>query len=337
MPVVREIMALGHEAVIAADGRAYDLLRDEFPEVKFIRLKGYRPVYPAGGSMVLAMALQLPKFLSAIAREHFQLKKVIRECSIDAVISDNRYGLWSEKIPSVFITHQLFIRMPAGMHWMEPAINRLNHFFISRYTACWIPDAAGSDNLSGALSHGNGVPGNARYIGMVHRLTAGSEPVNDACDLLAVISGPEPQRTLLEAEITKQALQLPLRTLIVRGMPESSSRKKLNGRVETVSHLSTPALSAAMRQAKAVVCRAGYSTLMELMALQKKAIIIPTPGQTEQEYLADRCMKLNYFVVQKQAEINLMKGWVEVQQASPPLAPYSNGLRSALSRLLHTG
>ena len=119
IPIIGEIIGQGHEVVLATDGRALELLKTEFPQVPAIRLHGYHPVYPKDDAMVLKMAFQTPKFLAAIAREHFALEKIIRVHAIDYVISDNRYGLWTKTVPTVLITHQLFIRMPANMKWKK--------------------------------------------------------------------------------------------------------------------------------------------------------------------------------------------------------------------------
>ncbi|HXH19910.1 MAG TPA: glycosyltransferase [Chitinophagales bacterium] len=328
IPVINEILSYGHEPVLAADGRAFDLLKGEYPQLKIIRLKGYHPRYPAQGNMAAAMFFQLPKFFFAIAREHIELKKIIREYSIDAIISDNRYGLWSDSIPSVFITHQLFIRMPERMKWLEKVVNGLNHYFIRQFRHCWVPDFAGEENLSGELSHRSRMPLKVEYIGLLCRKSQAGNAIGNRCkyDLLALLSGPEPQRTLFEEEMKRQLLQLKLRALIVRGVTEENKTEKVNDFIEAVSHLSAHRLFEAMESSEVVVCRAGYSSLMELITLQKKAVIIPTPGQTEQEYLARRCRMLNYFASQLQHEMNLKSALQAVKRTHPVMAasPSSN-------------
>lgn len=335
IPIIREIIALGHEPIIASDGRSLDLLHSEFPGLTIIRLPGYNPVYPKNGSMFPKMGLQVPKFLFAIAREHYQLKKIIRNYSIDAIISDNRYGCWSEKVKSVLITHQVFIRMPSGMGWMQPAFNLPNHFFIRQYHACWVPDEAGDMNLSGELSHGK-IPAKVRYIGLLSRFQlnhAEENPKHDGYDLLALLSGPEPQRTILEKKIIRQSTDSKIRTLIVRGITEENNQLRLNEFVEMASHLKSEQLGKAISRAKAVICRSGYSSLMDLIALQKKAIIIPTPGQTEQEYLAERCGNADYFLPQKQSEIDLNEALSQFERTTLPRIP-ANTFRKELIELI---
>jgi len=335
IPIIEEIIRLGHEPIIATDGRAFDLLQSEFPGLQIIRLPGYNPVYPKNGNMFLKMGFQVPKFLFTIAREHYQLKKIIHNYSIDAIISDNRYGCWSKKIKSVLITHQIYIKMPAGMKWMQLAFNLPNHFFIKQYHACWVPDEEGEMNLSGTLSHG-AMPANVRYIGLLsrfHLIHAEENSEHTGYDLLALLSGPEPQRTILEKEIIKQSTISKIRTLIVQGVTEGSNRERLNEFVEMVSHLKSRELGQAVSRAKAVICRSGYTSLMDLIVLQKKAIIIPTPGQTEQEYLAERCGDANYFLPQRQSEIDLNDALSQFEKTNL-LKMSANNFRKELIELL---
>lgn len=312
IPIIHEILAQEHEVVLAADGRALELLKAEFPAVTCIRLPGYHPLYPKDGSMVWKMAVQVPKFLRAIAREHFQLKKIIREYSIEAVISDNRYGLWSKSTPCVLLTHQLFIRMPAGMKWFEPAVNLLNHFFIRKFQRCWVPDVESDENLSGELSHGKPIPSNVEYLGILSRFSV--SPAGKKYDVLALLSGPEPQRTILEEKIICQLTALPLRALVARGVPEETSVVQRTKNMEVVSHLESKKLNEAFLQSEVVICRSGYSSIMELASLGKAAILIPTPGQTEQEYLAQLLSERKRAVVQEQNSLDIKRGLEKIKE-----------------------
>jgi len=333
IPVIREIIQLGHEPVIASDGRALELLKVEFPELKWSRLQGYNPVYPEDDGMVKKMAAQVPKFFFAIVREHLQLRRILRQYSIDAVISDNRYGLWTREKPSALLTHQLFIQMPAHLKWAESWVNRLNHFFIRKFHSCWTPDFAGEDNLSGALSHGNTLPANVTFIGTLSRFSL--QPAEKGPEFLVILSGPEPQRSLLEEKITAQLQTLPVRSLIVRGVTEESKTSRLNEWCETVSHLTSEKMNAALLQSETVVCRSGYSSIMELVSLGKQAILIPTPGQTEQEYLAERLSGKNLFVMQTQDALNLQEGMRKLKELNnSDFFPKGNMLKETLKQFL---
>jgi hypothetical protein len=149
IPVIRAFLGQNAEVLIAADGRAYELLQQEFPELQFIRLKGYEIRYPSSGSMAASMLLSIPKILSGIKREHRELEKIIAEHKIDTVVSDNRYGCWNKQVKSIFITHQLMLKSPFG----EGLLHRIILSHIKKYDECWIPDHAAENNLSGELSH----------------------------------------------------------------------------------------------------------------------------------------------------------------------------------------
>lgn len=289
IPIIRYLLERKCEVVIAADGRPLLLLQKEFPLLEFVVMPGYNISYPKNGSMVLKMASQIPKILSGIKREHQQLKKIVNEKKIDAVISDNRFGLWSSEVPCAFITHQLMIKSPFG----ENLIHKLNKNYISKYSECWIPDCERENSLSGDLSHKFPLPKNAKYIGLLSRFFDGAQKDKAKYDLLVILSGPEPQRTLFEKKIIGQLTTFSLKrkeavgkVLIVQGITEKKERRNVSESVEIVSHLTSEELQKEILSSEIILCRPGYSSVMDLAVLCKKAIFIPTPGQTEQEYLA---------------------------------------------------
>lgn len=338
MPVIREIQALGHVPVIAADGEAFNLLKDAFPTTEIIHLRGYRPVYPDDrGNMVWTMLWQSPAFIQRIFREHQALQTLIQKYALDAVISDNRYGLWSNKVPSVIITHQLFIKMPAFVKWMERPVRQLNRFFIEQFDECWVPDFADEENLSGALSHGQRLPCNTRFIGPLSRFAdiQDDDAPHHVPDLLIVLSGPEPQRSLLEKEIIPEAASTGLNTLIIRGIPGKQERSQINDRIFCVCNMDSTQMFKTLKRAKFIVSRPGYTTIMDLAALGKKAIFIPTPGQTEQEYLAWRAEHTHVGVVQRQGNIHLQTALEKLKSiGSAPPPAQSLEYKSAIARFI---
>lgn len=280
IPIIRLLLEKNAEVIIAADGRPLELLKKEFPQLKFIEFKGYDIEYPQSGSMAWKILLSIPKILNRIKTEQTELEKIVEQHKIDIVISDNRYGCYSKNAKSVFITHQLMVKSPAG----EKVLHNKILSYIKKYAECWIPDNANENNLSGDLSHKYSKPSNAYFIGPLSRFKL--IPTNTPkYDIMAIVSGPEPQRTIFEQLIIKQASELNYNTLIVCGKPENNFREKKEN-VEIIAHLNANEMEKAILHSKIIVCRSGYSSIMDLAALNKKAIFISTPGQTEQEYLA---------------------------------------------------
>ena len=333
VPLIRRLLDEGHEVVIAADGYPLKFLRREFPHLEWVEFEGLKVEYSDGESQVGAMLRQLPGFLRGIWREHRELKRIVEAYDIQMVISDNRFGLWCRDAYSVYMTHQLMVKMPRGLQWMDWAVWRFHRWFIKHYDECWVPDVEGERNLSGDLSHKYPLLKNTRFIGVLSRFSAEKVEWEDVrveaealdlderYDVVAVLSGPEPHRSNLEAEIasmhnaqptvlsnsekctmhnlTPSALRarppktggqygaLNSKLLIVQGLPEDDLRlaTRTEEGIHYIPHLATELLQWYMQEAKQIVCRSGYSSIMDLHTIGRKAHLIPTPGQTEQEYL----------------------------------------------------
>ena len=290
IPIIAQQLAENHEVVIAADGFPMALLRQEFPSLRFIECPSYSISYSTGKSQIGAMLRSFPSIIGGVFHEHSWLKSLIKTEHFDRVISDNRFGMWSSRCESIYITHQLMVKMPKQLKFIEPIVWVLHSMFIARYNSCWIPDSANSPTLSGDLSHLYPLPRNAKFIGPLSRFnTLGKIFPNKEFEVVAVLSGVEPQRTMLEQElISRFKLEL-VPTLIVCGQPRS---EKLSSKIENitlVSHLESDEIAAILLGAKHIITRSGYSTIMDLDALNclYKAEFIPTPGQTEQKYLAE--------------------------------------------------
>ncbi len=292
VPVIRHLLDQKHEVIIAADGRPLDFLKEYFPELEFVRLPGFRVSYPPGNKMMLKMFLQSPFIFINIFKEYSRLKKIIRKFDIDVVISDNRFGLWSKNVYSVYMTHQVMIKAPDNMKWSEPILHRFHGWFIRHYDECWIPDLPGDMNLSGDLGHKYPLPINGHFTGILSRFEESADPPepNDpdaAPDLLIMLSGPEPQRSVLEKLILKELdIHRGLHAVILQGLPGKIIKHSPLPGVIIFNHLPDRDISRLIRQSGTIICRPGYSTIMDLVTIGRSAILIPTPGQTEQEYLA---------------------------------------------------
>ena len=294
IPLIHEILNAGCEVVIAAEGKHAALLQQEFPQLTILPLQGYRIQYAQKGWFFgFKIMQQIPKILNAIKYEQQWLQNVVKEHRIDAVISDNRFGLYHKDIPTVIISHQLLIKTPFG-GIVEKWLQQINYTYIRKYSACWIPDYAGSNNLSGILAHPKVLPPNTTYLGCLSRFV-NRTGVQKQYDLLVLISGPEPQRSNLEKMVLEQVKTLPISALIVSGKPGTPEKKQVTDRIQQVNHLNAGELNEAMLASDMVLSRSGYTTLMDLVKLNKKAILIPTPGQSEQVYLGKFLMEKGFF------------------------------------------
>ncbi len=303
IPLIHALTDMGYRVLIASDGPQEKLLKKEFPHHSFLKLPGYKIQYSRSrGWLPFKIIQQLPALLRIIQREHRWLQTVIEQYKIDLVIADNRYGLWTNKIPSVFITHQLTIKARYG--WLEKLIQKINYRYINRFTACWVPDMKEHDGLAGVLSHPIKKPRiPVAYLGLLTRFQV--KETNTKKHITVLLSGPEPQRTLLEEKIIEQAEQIQQPITLVRGLPNTEEKPALSSFIQHFNHLETKELENLLQQSELVIVRSGYTSLMELMQLKVKTILVPTPGQTEQEYLANVLKEKGYAVHMKQELFNL--------------------------------
>lgn len=290
IPLLKRLQKNGHEIIIASAGKPETLLRKEFPGIHFVELPGYNITYSKYKRFFPFKILwQVPKIYSSVKKENKILQKLIDEYNIDLVISDNRFGLYSKKTPCIFITHQLYIKAP--FKWIEKIIYRINYHYINKFSECWVPDFEMPPNLSGQLSHPSILPSlPVIYIGPLSRFDElqGKEVKYAAA---IILSGPEPQRTLLEkkvVEVFKKNKEE--KFLLIRGMPGNDETTPAFENITIYNHLDTAGMQEAIAQSGFIISRCGYTTVMEMLSLKKKTILIPTPGQTEQEYLASYLM-----------------------------------------------
>lgn len=310
VPIIRYLQTLDIEVIIASDGQALSVLRLEFPELLSLELPSYGISYPSE-NMVWNMFWQLPRILNALRLERLALANIIQKYKIDAYISDNRYGFYHKKIPSAFITHQLHLKI--GKKWLEKGIRWLNYKLVQRFSICWIPDDKNIGlSLSGELSHPATPLQRVAYIGTLSRLCGQDTAILDIkYDLLVLLSGLEPQRSILEKNIWAQALQLPhLRIAWVRGLPQNTEIAALGeaAHIQTWEYADANTLLELIRSSKTILARSGYSTLMDLQQMGcQQLILVPTPGQTEQEYLAAHLSEQKIAYTAPQKNFNLVQ------------------------------
>ncbi len=304
IPIIRALLAEKQMVYIATDGGALQLLKAEFPTLRFFELPSYRIKY-RWENMVFNMALQMPHILRTIWQEHRAIQKIVESESIDVIISDNRFGCYHAATQNIFLTHQLNIKAPNQL--LEKVIAWGNHFWIKRFDECWVPDfEKEAMSLAGELSHGTTLK-TLRYLGPLSRMTKYQRTLS--YDLVVVLSGPEPQRTYLEKLVLQQLPALKLSACIVQGKAQLAKTPYFKNSIQIYPYLTSEALNDLMLSAKLILCRSGYSTIMDLAKLQQKALLIPTPGQTEQEYLANYFCEKKCFHYRKQKDLNLAEDY----------------------------
>jgi UDP-N-acetylglucosamine transferase subunit ALG13 len=259
--------------------------------------------------MVLAIVNQLPKLWNVILEEHRWTRRFVKSNPVDLIISDNRYGVRHKKVKSIALTHQVRIKSPV----FEDMLNRFNHRMLNRFDECWIPDEEGEDNLTGELSSAEiNIP--KRFIGTLSTVRALPDVEKDI-PILCVLSGPEPQRTILQTELSS-ILSTVEGAVMIKGLLNSSNTSRMDG-LKIIDHVNRLELQDLLSRSKVIVCRSGYSSIMDIEQARIPAILIPTPGQTEQEYLAERLSPRPCYQVIKQSELNEESFFKALQLTDP--------------------
>lgn len=304
IPVIRDLLSRKVKVIICAAGTGKIILANYFPDCTFIEIPGISVNYPSSGSMSLSMLRQFFKILKAIRKENGLLQAVIEKYKITHIISDNRYGLYSKKIKCSVICHQVKIQLPSGFKFLQPLIYNLHINRLQKFQQLWIPDNPYPDNLSGLLSHPITLKIPVMYTGILSRFKELLTVKNKVYDYLAILSGPEPQRTLLELKVLEFFKSSGKKCLMVGGAPGEYISHETD-LVTTMSYITDEILNQILHMDTTLICRPGYSTLMDLTVLgHRKIIFIPTPGQTEQEYLGMELeLKYNYTVISQYEKI----------------------------------
>ncbi len=304
VPIIHFLLENGFEPVLASDGEALLFLRKEFPNLAFLELPPYQIRYSNRGIFLKwKLLMSAFKIKKAAREEELVVANYLRENKLVGIISDNRFGVRHSSIPSVYITHQ--INVLSGV--TTTLTSKIHKKIISKFTACWVPDVEGVNSLSGKLSEYRKDKMNPVFLGSLSRLVF--KKVEKVYDILVLLSGPEPQRTLLEEKLTKELFNYQGKVLLVRGVVEDEGVCIAEGAITKVGCLLTADLEEAINASSLVIARSGYSSVMDLAKLKKKAFFIPTPGQSEQEYLAKYLAekKIAPFCSQQDFKITLLE------------------------------
>ncbi|MCI0523072.1 MAG: hypothetical protein L0Y37_05385 [Bacteroidales bacterium] len=311
IPLALELKRRGNEIIFGAEPSLIPLLEKEMPGIKVISLPGLRIRYSGLLPQWLCILFQIPRIIRVSLHEHRLLKHLAREIQPDIIISDNRFGFFHKNIRSVYITHMLRIPFPGPMRFFEWFGAWLHRGIISRFDLCLIPDYPEEINLSGRLSHGVKMPVNTFYMGPLSRFVQDADsaeallPGEPYCCL--ILSGPEPQRSMLAEKVVSS---LPFTR--IRILTGSSLKTRLESeRVEVITSPDSITMRKVITGSSAIIGRSGYTTVMELLSLGRAGVIIPTPGQTEQEYLGEYLHEKFGFVTLRQKDITKLAGTME--------------------------
>jgi uncharacterized protein (TIGR00661 family) len=336
IPIIDALLSKGCQVIIAATGSSKKLLEQEYTALRFIDIPAYHITYGKNSIYTgIKMLLQLPKIKRIIKKENQWLPSIIMNYSIDIVLSDNRYGLYNEHSTCIFITHQL---QPKSLLYGigENFIRKQLYKFINRFHACWVMDYANDNNFAGNLSHPKQMPNiPTHYIGAVTRFKKLEEEI--LYDVCIVLSGPEPQRTILESKLMQQIANRTEAICFVRGLPqEEKPLNNDNAAITIYAHLPAQELNKVITQSNYIITRSGYTSVMDLLLLQKKCIFIPTPAQTEQEYLAKYLHQKKYCLYYTQADFEYTYAIAQAKTFSfqHPVFPTESALPALLKKLV---
>lgn len=333
--LISECMGEGFDVVVAASGNSLEFLKLQFGQkVEYLHYPGMDVSYGKGRWAGLKLMCQAPRFMFSIWKEYRWMQKTVSQYSPSVILSDNRYGARSPRCTSILITHQLQVRFPVA--FLQKMLNTVNRWLISGFNQCWVPDHEYPPTLAGELSRRK-THKNIHYIGLLTRF----ESLKDfsapwwyreapKAFILVLISGPEPQRTIFEQAIKAALTDHPV--VGFRGIPAQGDPEISNQQI-WLNHANDTTLAWCLKQATMVICRSGYSTLMDLAWFNKKALVIATPGQPEQEYLACWLSQNNWAISLKQAQIHQTEKYIEKVKGTLGITlPVDPNLRQKLLR-----
>ncbi|OIQ30029.1 MAG: glycosyltransferase [Bacteroidetes bacterium MedPE-SWsnd-G2] len=300
IPLITALIKSGFQPVIASDGPALELLKKEFSSLPFETLPSYNITYPENGkkfrSKILNQAFPLIK---TIKKEQEAVKKLHDKHHFSGIISDNRFGVYLNHVPSIYITHQINV-LSGSTTWLS---TKIHEKVIKKFDECWVPDFLNEPSLSGKLGHCTDYVIPTKHIGPLTRLTPKNR--DKIYQYLLLLSGPEPQRSLLETKLRAEFSKTEEKVLLVRGVVESQKKVQQIGNLTIHNYMDSAELESAINSSELIISRSGYSTIMDLSRLGKNAFFIPTPGQFEQEYLAQRLKELKIADYRTQKEFKL--------------------------------
>jgi len=298
IPVIRQLQHFDFQPIIASDGKALEFLKEEFPDMKYYKLtslqfsysknSGLNQIYLLGRSIFWNNQLQKDKLL---------IEKIHQQEKLAGIISDSRPYCYHENIPSVYLTHQLQVKSGVFSKIATAAHRQL----ICNFDECWVPDVEQPNALCGEMSQWENAPLPIRNICILSDLQ--TQQTNQKYDYAGIISGAEPERSKLEQQLIESFSQLEGKKIIIAGNKETNDRW-ISTDFEIKGLANRAEVQRIINSTNKIVARGGYSTMMDLLQLRKSALLIPTPGQTEQLYLTQHLKQLEYFDVVSQDKLS---------------------------------
>ena len=305
LPVIRALVSEHNEVTVISNGRSLEVLRKELGDtVNYADIPDYPMLVSENTRQFIAKSMVYwPVFIKRIEDGLAELQKILRQSHYNCIFSDARYDMYSKKIPSIFMSHQMRIMNPLRIRMFERTMERFNMFFFRRFGTVLVPDYK-DDSLSGDLSHHlrRIQEDRLHYVGVLSDFR--KRRVKKDIDYLISISGPEPQRSFLEDKLMTQAQDLDGTIVVTLGKAEARSVTKQK-HLTKYSFVNKDLREELLNRAHLVISRSGYSTIMDLAVIGTKALLIPTPGQIEQEYLSKYHNSLGTFYSVTQDAVSL--------------------------------
>lgn len=310
IPIIKKLQAKGHAIFIACTKQQHSFFKNEITNYTWVPSACPSIKYSEKKLSIFDLLRLIPIIFVGIRKDQKRIDTWVKKYNIQVVISDNRYGCYSQHAYSVIITHQVKIELPKKLKWAEKILHKQIKKMIYKFNRCWIPDIKEIPNFAGDLSLQFSLNGKSAFIGLLSRFD--ENPVitpqpEKTYEVMGIVSGPEPQRTIFAKLLLQQMKELQKPCLLVLGDFSKPTSTYQDGNVLVYSSMNTNQLYQAFQSSKFIVARSGYSTIMDLISLRRTAILVPTPGQTEQEYLANYYNSRRMFVIADQNRFDLVE------------------------------
>ena len=342
VPVVRELLNQGAEVELAVVRSNAALLRGFFPTLRQRLAPSYNIVYPKHGyNMGLWLLKNGAHLNSVIQFEHRYAEEMVKRFHYDVLLSDNRFGFYSRKAKSIYMTHQRRIAFPPVLSAFESLGMFWHASVMKHFDEVWVPDVPETPGYAGSLSHVKKSPVMLRYVGALSRfdekVVAEQEIAEKPYRLVAVVSGVEPARSRFENLLRSIFERIPGHHAMILGKPALGVKSWVEKNVEYFSHLPDDRFASVVKNAQWVVSRGGYSTVMDMAVLGAKCIFVPTPGQYEQIVLSRDLSRAGYAATISESDLSLktfLATISELGNVALPKPECNNLLNDAVTNLI---